>query len=64
MILGPNTLLGLTFTSLVLCLMIVYFRIFSKYPKDILFVSLTKNLKVFLTHKDVALYYHNKIWFK
>jgi hypothetical protein len=46
-ILGPNTLLGCKPTSLVFCLMIVYSKIFSKYHKDILFVSLTKSLKSF-----------------
>jgi len=45
MILGPNTLLGPTPASLVFCLMIVYSETFSKYHKDILFVSLTKSLK-------------------
>jgi hypothetical protein len=44
-ILGPNTLLKPTPASLVFCLMIAYFKIFSKYHKDILFVSLTKSLK-------------------
>jgi hypothetical protein len=40
---GLNTLLGPTLTSLVFCLIIFYFKIFQKYPKDIPFVSLTKN---------------------
>jgi hypothetical protein len=39
------TLLGPTPTSLVLCLMTTYSKIFPKYPKDIPFVSLAKSLK-------------------
>jgi hypothetical protein len=54
-------LLGSTPASLVFCLMIVYSKIYPKYPKDIPFVSLTKYLQVLLTHKDVALYYHGKV---
>jgi hypothetical protein len=61
---GAVTLLGPTPTSLVFCLMIVYSKIFWKYPKDIPFGSLTNSLKVLLTHKDFALYYHIKVWFK
>jgi hypothetical protein len=39
MLLGPKP------TSLVICLMIVYFKIFLEYPKDSLFLNLTKSLK-------------------
>jgi len=42
---GVVTLLRPSPTSLVFCLMITYSRIFAKYPKDIPFVSLIKNLK-------------------
>jgi hypothetical protein len=52
---GPNMLLGPTPASLVLCLMIIYSKIFSKYPKAIPIISLTKSLKVPVTHKNVAL---------
>jgi hypothetical protein len=42
---GVVTLLRPTPTSLVFCLMITYFRIFLKYLKDILLVSLIKKFK-------------------
>jgi predicted nucleic acid-binding protein len=58
---GVVTLLKFAPTFLVLCLMTTYSKVFSKYPKDIPFVSLTKKIKNHLIHKDFALYYHNKI---
>jgi hypothetical protein len=42
---GVVTLLRFSPTFLILCLMTIYSKLFSKYPKDIPFVSLTKKFK-------------------
>jgi hypothetical protein len=56
---GPNMLLGTHLLGALFndCL----FQNIPKIPKDIPFVSLTNLLKILLTHKDVALYYHSRV---